>query len=838
MDINNLYPNYNNYNVSGTIDGHYYSLTDSFTNEIRYLNSGAPPDISSYYLGWIRPENLPSWMKFGEIFKTGDSTYRATPATISENCPCGYYSVTGNSLNSAAFIWNNTITNGSAELVNNIHPEFWSAYYTSSNKPSYIAFMYYVYNQQSAVVFSGSKYSPYYDDLTGLVNWIENGNNATVDFGTYGTIGLKFDEMEYTVYKETSNGYFVRLFFTGGFVPPAYRTFTNGVSTRKYIDFFASIKYDEGQGTSSWTVGTGHPLLYSADSNYFATINISNGNITHRTYLACSGEVNIAQLADGQYTWDNSMLAVRSGNSVKVFALWSYKDIKKALALQFRIDFDNAGLSYRLGRVYCTDVNSNNEFLARWKTGNIQNIEFRNGLRSWQYVVPEVQEDGFQEDDFEEDDVPPYEPPEPPEPEPEEDPTDYDEVPDANGDNISLNDTNYLGSAYGFITQYVLTQQQVADLGSVLWGTFNSGSEPTKVNHIENFLSSWGTYSQNGTFDIASMLNFIVALRIYPIDWVQAAFPILGRSSGLRMGTGKTDLLTGDIPVLTSSTFSIDGGSVDVMPDPDYNMDYKNYVNSTVSVYIPYCGTVELNPVEVMFKTLNLTYLIDLSTGSCTAVVTLSVGSNLEYPIATKSGQMGFLIPITATNAGQVAGAIWNDGASAVGLLASGAINIARTLTATKMSNQKAINNYQDALSSKNPDPVKAQRDLDFSKSNIAASEGIDIANNLVKTGLEGFQTVNSAMHRAGIGCPIISGGSGSTALMMPSGAYIQIRRAKYKPSNKYNSTYGYPVVSKDIKIRNLKGFNVLNNVDTTGLSCTSAERSKIKTILESGFYV
>ena len=56
------------------------------------------------------------------------------------------------------------------------------------------------------------------------------------------------------------------------------------------------------------------------------------------------------------------------------------------------------------------------------------------------------------------------------------------------------------------------------------------------------------------------------------------------------------------------------------------------------------------------------------------------------------------------------------------------------------------------------------------------------------------------------------------------------------KPKN-YGHTIGY-ACEIATKIKDVKGYSVFNNIDTTGLLCTDTEKSEIINLLNSGVYL
>lgn len=86
---------------------------------------------------------------------------------------------------------------------------------------------------------------------------------------------------------------------------------------------------------------------------------------------------------------------------------------------------------------------------------------------------------------------------------------------------------------------------------------------------------------------------------------------------------------------------------------PEYNsfMDYAPY--TSISLYVPFCGSIDLDPAIWMNHTLTVRLFIDYLTGSCTAVL---LRDNLA--VDSISGTCGITIPITALATGSYQNAI------------------------------------------------------------------------------------------------------------------------------------------------------------------------------------
>ena len=185
--------------------------------------------------------------------------------------------------------------------------------------------------------------------------------------------------------------------------------------------------------------------------------------------------------------------------------------------------------------------------------------------------------------------------------------------------------------------------------------------------------------------------------------------------------TGTTEeVKVGDI------AFGINGSKVDgvqilTIGTYKYTGWFKNYLDlqpfTSVKIYLPYCGIFELNPADLLGRTIGVEYVIDLVTGQCMAIVKMDKKSNGKYlPFMNVYGQMGVDIPLTSsdrvqtelraasaavTAMGSTAGhVISNDALGA----ANSAVNGALTLAGMDYATQRTSAQSPCCTSHANPD--------------------------------------------------------------------------------------------------------------------------------------
>lgn len=304
-----------------------------------------------------------------------------------------------------------------------------------------------------------------------------------------------------------------------------------------------------------------------------------------------------------------------------------------------------------------------------------------------------------------------------------------------------------------FANYYAMSSAQVLALSDFLWN-----SDETIITDIINSLKLFG---QNP-------INAIMSLRLYPFNVGSLVPSIVTENIVLgRVDTGVTAL---KIPNNAGTT--IDLGSLYI--DGHFN-DFRDYSPYTsYNLYIPFIGTVNLNPNDYLYHKVNLKMVIDITSGKATAII-YADGIPMQY----LDGMIGVEIPITGENMGQTVNAIIGAvGSTAAAAMTGGGIGAAMA----------------------------------------AVSGAADIVFNDV--------SINKTGNVSPAAC-----------LSMPINAYLVISRPTSVIPENYGHTKGY-ACDMTALLSSLSGYTVCYNVDTTGISATETERNELKTLLESGVYL
>lgn len=408
-------------------------------------------------------------------------------------------------------------------------------------------------------------------------------------------------------------------------------------------------------------------------------------------------------------------------------------------------------------------------------------VDIADSLCLWQYPYTDMAVNRFTEDD-----IPEYTPPGP-------EPGDEDQ---SDGSDWLPNTSFAVDSIDGFATMYGLKGQQLGRFGQYLWAAFWS----------DDFLNSIGViFNENLSLNPSEILNYIISVRCYPFSLSGRAgassIPdtiYIGRGGeGIALNSGS------DILKLTSYTEDIDGG-LSVWEGgntiPAYYGDFRDCEScSRVTVFVPFCGSLELPPSQVVGNKIHLRYCVDFSSGAIQA--TVSIEGKHNYIAGTLTGTIGATVELSASNLSQVVqklGGLAGSAAKSIALLAIG------------------------------------------SKASATAETGEELvtATDLMTKGGESAVSTLTSVADMGV---VPAASFGSTAGFSSFQVTTPMIRVEYRyyelPSN-YAHVYGY-ACNKTVTLSTLegKGYTVCNNVDLSGIPATQDELSAIESLLTSGVY-
>lgn len=235
--------------------------------------------------------------------------------------------------------------------------------------------------------------------------------------------------------------------------------------------------------------------------------------------------------------------------------------------------------------------------------------------------------------------------------------------------------------------------------------------------------------------------------------------------------------ITSTVGAVQVASFEVNG-NYGTRTKPHF-LDYAPYTK--LEVYIPFCGSIPLPP-EVMYNTIQIWLVSDITSGSCIGVV--KCNGNI---VAQKSGIIGTQIPITTTDSAQqnyamLQGVMNGVQAGATTLISGATGNVVGMIAGT----MQGVANIGQQI--------------------IAGNENYT-------------QTVGTTGDKS--------------VYAMPAYAYLKRWRAVDVSDENYNRTYGRPCC-KTKKLTAGDGFTIVDNPRVTG-NMTLAEKNEIEGYLKTG---
>lgn len=199
---------------------------------------------------------------------------------------------------------------------------------------------------------------------------------------------------------------------------------------------------------------------------------------------------------------------------------------------------------------------------------------------------------------------------------------------------------NSIGDVATMTKRYVLTGATVELLAQQLWtitenmitvgGDIDFSELSNKL--LDQFLTS-------------NPIDCIVSLQRYPME-----IPAVGDTT-IVLGKYNTSLHAK--PMEKTAYFYLFNGNTINPKFGDSFLDYEPYTK--MELYVPFCGTIQLNPADILGRKLNVQLVVDFTTGTATGFV---MSDNLV--IETVNGNVAIDIPVTGIQQTTVASNLYN----------------------------------------------------------------------------------------------------------------------------------------------------------------------------------
>lgn len=176
----------------------------------------------------------------------------------------------------------------------------------------------------------------------------------------------------------------------------------------------------------------------------------------------------------------------------------------------------------------------------------------------------------------------------------------------------------------------------------------------------------------------SNMLGFLQSLAVNPLDFIISLMvfpcsPSVGSAENIKLGGWLAQAAGGAALGFDATGYRlanefkvVDFGTLTI---PENWGNFLDFSQTTIELYLPFIGSVNIDTSEVMGGTINIQYTIDFFTGMCVANVlctrpnmVLPSGKALSYVHAQHAyqGNCAIQIPLSAINYGSMVGSLIN----------------------------------------------------------------------------------------------------------------------------------------------------------------------------------
>lgn len=322
-------------------------------------------------------------------------------------------------------------------------------------------------------------------------------------------------------------------------------------------------------------------------------------------------------------------------------------------------------------------------------------------------------------------------------------------------------------------------------------GDFDNTSDPIDVSQLPTLnavdtrfislfkpdltqLQSFAAYMWGASFDLETFKKLfndpmaaILGLSIVPV------VPPTAAAAPITLGNITTTI---SMPKITSQYVQVPCGTLNVNEYWGAYLDYSPFTK--LEIYLPYIGVQTLDADDIMGRSVEVVYNIDVLSGAC--VAQLKCGDSVLYSFA---GSCAVSIPITGRDWTNMINGIIGVATAAAGIAVAGATGGASVAAAAAGG---ALSQTANSLSSMKPTVQKSGT---------------------------------------------MAAGSGMLAIQKPYLILTRPRQALPENQNKYT---GYPSFIT-ATLGDLTGMTYVYEIHLDNIDCTQAEQAEIETLLKNG---
>lgn len=363
-------------------------------------------------------------------------------------------------------------------------------------------------------------------------------------------------------------------------------------------------------------------------------------------------------------------------------------------------------------------------------------------------------------------------------------------------------DDNIYGRPWGFnpvsladstVRRYVMDDAALQAFGSNVWDIIDTTDPDELIQNqtLTNFLTN-------------NPLDCVISLKRFP-------FADMSTASAVNIVLGKVRVSAAGKPFAADSTIK----SCGIKHVYRRFKDWRDYL-CEYFLYLPFCGTLQLDPETVIGRDLKVYYAIDYTTGTCTAFVTTFDDDGAECYLDSASGNLAIDVALTGVETATLTGQIYNANE-----------NLKLTKFNQAIGYVKSLMNVADAASKVKYNPAGLF--------NSSLDLGQDFVNNTLSNKNAEWNINNTQiplkMIGASSGCNAFQGELRPCLIV-----HYPITVSDFN-QEAYLHTVGAACCESGI-IGSYSGYVEVSNVDLSGFRATATEKNMILSALSAGVYI
>jgi hypothetical protein len=305
------------------------------------------------------------------------------------------------------------------------------------------------------------------------------------------------------------------------------------------------------------------------------------------------------------------------------------------------------------------------------------------------------------------------------------------------------------------------------------------------------------------TFLTSNPIDSIVNIKWFPIK------ESMSIGTSVKVKLGKYD--TGISAYAAQTSILKDCGNVVIYPVSGRGV--ANWIDklTKITLYLPFCGSLNLDPETYMGRSVNVEYAIDLITGSCSAYVSYIADNGQRVITDIASGTCGIDCPVTGIQHTTLDSQLYNATEQLKAMRVNNAINGLTSVLGLSDVTNKGMSGISDALKT----------------------------GGTIYNALQNESVAEYNLHHTQTPIKMIGTSSAMTGAMCELRPTIIFERPVIPPidDSAYAHVCGY-ACCEPTTIGNLSGYAEFASADLSGFDATAEEKNMIANALMGGVYL